>query len=480
MTSESMRDMITNPQSQSYQLALRYIREFVQRYKSDPAGYFYDLTNELSLTADFDNVSRCQANPPPWDPHKESCRPLGNYSTDEMVAFLSRLASEIRRLDPDHPISSGLAMPRGNAWHMRERPEWSPQGPSWTQDSIGEFHDILAHMHQGSDIISVHLYNGNQDNERYGITGHSSAEYITVMKQAADRAGKPLFLGEFGDQDPYVYNIHSRSEDLSAMFSHNVLAKVESLRIPYSALWLWEDYMTTLRQYTDEPTGFNVEPGFTDNLIAAVRRTNQNLGNPVPPLPQPDTTPPLIVLTSPLNGASMAMSQPLYAVASDDGGSISRVEFWVDGQLHSVADAPPYAAMLDTSQMADGLHDLAAVAYDLSGNIGQYNAGAMCASGFHAGEPIDAINAGQALRVYPNPWRGGRNQGPVRFGPLPDGAEVKIFTVAGHHVKSVSASGGEALWDLATDSSRRAASGVYLYLVEHNGFKKRGKFSVIR
>jgi hypothetical protein len=84
-----------------------------------------------------------------------------------------------------------------------------------------------------------------------------------------------------------------------------------------------------------------------------------------------------------------------------------------------------------------------------------------------------------AVKVYPNPWKSGKNTGDITFANLPANATVKIFTVSGHLVRELSGSGTVA-WNLKTESGDRAASGVYLYLIEANGGKTKGKVAVIR
>jgi len=93
-----------------------------------------------------------------------------------------------------------------------------------------------------------------------------------------------------------------------------------------------------------------------------------------------------------------------------------------------------------------------------------------------------------ALEVYPNPWRKDKHDGtPVAFDRMPLGATVKIFTVSGHLVKTLTPSGIKATWDLTTDSGDKVASGIYVYLITvgdtgygGNGQKVRGKLAVIR
>jgi hypothetical protein len=85
-------------------------------------------------------------------------------------------------------------------------------------------------------------------------------------------------------------------------------------------------------------------------------------------------------------------------------------------------------------------------------------------------------------RVYPNPWRKDAHTGEdVTFDQLSTDSVIKVFTVAGHLVRTITAPAGAALWDLKNDSGDTVASGLYLYMVTNNhGDKWRGKLAVIR
>ena len=69
----------------------------------------------------------------------------------------------------------------------------------------------------------------------------------------------------------------------------------------------------------------------------------------------------------------------------------------------------------------------------------------------------------------------------ITFDQMPANSTVKIFTVSGRWVKTLSAPGGSVPWDLTNDAGDRVASGIYLYwIVDGQGNKTRGKLAVIR
>jgi hypothetical protein len=88
-------------------------------------------------------------------------------------------------------------------------------------------------------------------------------------------------------------------------------------------------------------------------------------------------------------------------------------------------------------------------------------------------------------RAYPNPWRADRGYAQqITFDQLTGKTTVKIFTVSGHLVRTLStqSSGLSTVsWDLTNDSGDRVASGIYIYLATNDqGQQARGKVAVIR
>jgi hypothetical protein len=81
--------------------------------------------------------------------------------------------------------------------------------------------------------------------------------------------------------------------------------------------------------------------------------------------------------------------------------------------------------------------------------------------------------------VFPNPWRADQHAGhPITFRPVTPGDTLKIFTLSGRLVNTLSVTDTFAAWSPEAD---RAASGVYFYtLTDSQGLQNRGKFAVIR
>jgi hypothetical protein len=353
----TLADLLTNPQSQSYGLLTGYIHDFISKYKNNPAIDMYELGNELNLSPDLNLFANQECSDP-----KSVFR---NFSTNQLIAFQSRLAGFVRNLDPTHYVDSGDALPRSAAEHLRASPEWI--APDWTDDSQSEFQKHLGDIHQGSDVVSVHFY--NSDNERLGNTGHMNPNFLNIVNQAARSTNKPLYVGEFADVDPGNYNAASHSEDLTATFSRNVMQLIRSLNIPFSSPWVWERYWSAPIRFQQ-----TFERAYTPVNVSAMAHTNAYFQNPVPVDQIPDVTPPHLVLTSPVDNTVVTGSVLLSAMASDNNSTgINRVEFYVNNVLKRSVTTPPYQCVLDATQMFSGTNTIMAKAVDTSSNAAQYS-----------------------------------------------------------------------------------------------------------
>lgn len=91
---------------------------------------------------------------------------------------------------------------------------------------------------------------------------------------------------------------------------------------------------------------------------------------PPPPPPGRDTTPPEIEITSPTGTSELSGTTALAATATDDVGVVA-VQFGVDGtSVGPLLTHPPWRVTWDTSSVADGVHEISAVAFDAAQNPG--------------------------------------------------------------------------------------------------------------
>src|SRR5256886_2740673 len=99
-----------------------------------------------------------------------------------------------------------------------------------------------------------------------------------------------------------------------------------------------------------------------------------------------DTTPPVVTVTAPANGATVSGTITLTATATDPDSAVSFVQFQVDGaNVGAQLTTAPYSLSLNTTTLSNATHALTAVAQDPSGNVGTSGAVTITVSNATAG-----------------------------------------------------------------------------------------------
>src|SRR2546427_65519 len=98
-----------------------------------------------------------------------------------------------------------------------------------------------------------------------------------------------------------------------------------------------------------------------------------------------DTTPPMVSITAPLSGTTLAGLVSVSATATDNVGVVG-VQFKLDGvNLGAELTAAPYSISGTTTTASNGAHSLTAVARDAAGNTA--TAVAVSVTGFNDTTP---------------------------------------------------------------------------------------------
>lgn len=85
--------------------------------------------------------------------------------------------------------------------------------------------------------------------------------------------------------------------------------------------------------------------------------------------PPPDTTAPVVGITSPTSSPPVSGAVVVNVLATDDVG-VTRMEYYIDGVLKKTDGAAPFAYTMASGNYADGAHTLMVKAYDAAGNVG--------------------------------------------------------------------------------------------------------------
>ena len=229
---------------------------------------------------------------------------------------------------------------------------------------LAELETNLRDIHASVDIISVHLY--PPASLRLALKPGEEFKIANIVQAAAARIGKPLFIGEFGQHD--ILQAPEKS------FVSNMILEIEKLQIPYSAAWVWEFYQfATDTPYQSIASSSSLEPGFTDKLIDEIGRVNaKGRLQAYSPDMQDAHSAPVVVLTKPLECATVARGSELFAVASDDGHAVASVEFFIDGEEIGRVDHPPYRVSLSSIERTNGVAEIEARACSIAKKCNSY------------------------------------------------------------------------------------------------------------
>jgi hypothetical protein len=252
-------DQLGNPESQSIAFIRRYTAEVVERYKDSPAIWGWEFGNEYNLDADLPNARdhRPPVQPQLGTPKERTARDEPKFP-QVRTAFVA-FAETVRRFDRTRIILSGNAIPRPSAWHnLHEK--------TWTADTEAQFGEILLRDNPDPmNGISVHLYRDPKG--LYPGGARSLDEAVGLAAQFAARAGKPLFLGEFGAER----QLGPRQKQ-QAVFEE-FLRAIEKHRVPLAAFWVF-DYD---QQDNDWSVSFSNDRSF---MIERVSQLNARLREP--------------------------------------------------------------------------------------------------------------------------------------------------------------------------------------------------------
>jgi len=221
------RDQWGNPTSKTHAFMRRYVRQVVARYRHSPAIWGWEFGNEYNLDADLPNAARHRPKIVPGRGTPTTRSERDDLTHDHLAVALAAFAEEVRAHDPHRIISSGNSLPRPSAWH-----QWKEK--TWTQDSEEQFAQrLLLDNPDPVNVVSIHLYDASAG--RFGRDGVSVEELLSLAVRAAARAGKALFVGEFGAA--------SRPPDgekgARARFAA-ILAAIEKAEVPLAALWVYD------------------------------------------------------------------------------------------------------------------------------------------------------------------------------------------------------------------------------------------------
>lgn len=221
----------SNENSKTAAFMKAFVEKIVTRYRDSDVVWGWELSNEVNLNASLPNASDHRPLLAP-----ELGTPQARTEQDEithagMVEGFRIIASEVRKHDPhQRAIFTGNSFPRSSEWNQREALEWKA-------DTQAQYEEILLFSNPDPvDTVTVHAYFG--DEARFGqMMGRK--ELLSITLNAAKRAGKPLFVGEFGAGDELPADSAERKQKIREKYEA-MLAAVDEAGVPLAAMWVYD------------------------------------------------------------------------------------------------------------------------------------------------------------------------------------------------------------------------------------------------
>ncbi len=184
-----------NPASRTRQFANLLTRMLGHHYAGNTSIWMWEFSNETNDWDDFPNAWKYfRTNPREGTP--SSRLPRDDYSSRQLISAFKAFSNAIHQTDPGALVDSGFDIPRNNALHLAMG--------SVTRDDVADFQQVLARDNGPGDLISIHVYPVDFNkpySKRFSDQPVGPAEFIPIAANAARRACKPLFIGEFGAPD---------------------------------------------------------------------------------------------------------------------------------------------------------------------------------------------------------------------------------------------------------------------------------------
>lgn len=205
-TYDEYRTAIGRAESGSTAFIAYVTQEVVNRYKTSPAIWGWEFSNELNLSVDLPNINAFRPKERPnlqknlsRDPSSvPAYESKDDFERADAQFAKEHFASLVRSLDPWRFISSGDSRPRPSAYN-----NW--QSHTFGLSSRAELAQVIpVDNPNGYDSVSVHVYANNEtyfsDSPSVALTFETGdyASYFDYLMEQSESLNKPLFVGEWG------------------------------------------------------------------------------------------------------------------------------------------------------------------------------------------------------------------------------------------------------------------------------------------
>jgi len=265
---EHQRELISDPQSRGRSLLYRYIDETVARYRHRKVVLMWEISNEVTLSADIGDTNRVL---------NGERMPL----LKEVAGFFDDVAKRIKSADPLRLVNSGGSNMRESQWHLY-------LGQGWQTDTFEEQFKCFELLYAKSavDVIDIHSYPDNKPG--YAIRGNDGKTmwldnkgYMAIAK----RLGKPLIIGEVGlhaiaktdkrvwDETPDYFESYDDSKAAKPWVAKTLNDIVEA-GVPLSYWWCYQSDQSSDQNNRQR---FDIDRDRNPELVACVAEANKRL-----------------------------------------------------------------------------------------------------------------------------------------------------------------------------------------------------------
>ncbi len=229
-----------NPESKTIAFMKKYTEEVVTRYKNSPAIWAWEFGNEYLLETGTFPEHRPWILPQFGTPANRT--EADDITFDQVLVAYKEFAKTVRSIDKKRLLITGDATPRPSAYNLHHN-------KSWKIDTEKEaIQNLIEATPTPYDFISVHFYQENHE-PRFGMKKPlSEKKMFEFYMDAAKKAGKLLFVGEFG------VSLESKQPDEKIRkqdFMRTVDAIVET-GVPLSALWVFDFVNPTSNSFHEQ------------------------------------------------------------------------------------------------------------------------------------------------------------------------------------------------------------------------------------
>ncbi len=224
------RQAILHPGTKTHTAVYRYMQEFVSRYKDDPVVLMWELNNEGLHKADIDMTGKKGMQDGLFTGGKNP-RPVrtieDSFNYDMYRRIYSEMTSFIKKIDPNHLVTSGDSAVRYECTSRRETfPNFR-----YRDDTFREWlANNLFGQPEPLDVFSYHLGVSGREHRKWGMR---DMEWMRRLLQASLATNTPVYIGELGQDHPFF------GEDPEGKLACEFIDMAEEIGVSLITLWVW-------------------------------------------------------------------------------------------------------------------------------------------------------------------------------------------------------------------------------------------------